>query len=83
MPDIEILNALMRFTNRQPGMALVVIASVILFAPKFYRHFRKTDRSGKEDKYKITDMWRYPGEWAPILILLTGLYIVATTIKAK
>lgn len=80
-PNAETIGALTRFAKQQPGMALVALASVILFAPKLYRHFRKTGKNGKPDAYRITDMWRYPSEWAPILILMTGLYIVATTLK--
>ncbi len=77
----DTIRTLTVFAKQQPGMALVILASVILFAPKLYRHFRKQDKTGKTDNYRITDMWRYPSEWAPILILLTGLYIVATTLK--
>lgn len=79
--DAGVIAALTKFAKQQPGMALVVLASVILFAPKLYRHFRKTGKNGKPDAYRITDMWKYPSEWAPILILLTGLYIVATGLK--
>lgn len=81
LPDAATIAALTKFAKQQPGMALVLLASVILFAPKLYRHFRKTRKDGKPDTYRITDMWRYPSEWAPILILMTGLYIVATTLK--
>ena len=77
----ENIAALSKFAKQQPGMALVMVAIVTLFAPKLYRHFRKTRKDGTPDNYDLRDMLKYPSEWAPILILLTGLYIVATTLK--